>query len=85
MVVRITSVESADTSTIRVEGRLEKAGAAELLAECSSAERPLTIDLSGLLSADEAGIQALRSLRPNGAEMREASAYIQHLLEEVRS
>ncbi len=85
MVVRITSGKIADTSTIRVEGRLEKANVAELLAECSSAKRPLTFDLSGLLAADQAGIQALRSLRAEGAEIQGASAYIQHLLEEVKS
>jgi hypothetical protein len=44
----------------------------------------LHLDLSGLFSADRDGIQALRSLSENGAELHGASPYINQLLLEAR-
>ncbi len=78
--VRITTLTDGRTTTIRVEGRLDVAAVRDLQTECRSAGTPLRVDLSGLQSADAAGIEALRSLRAEGAELEDASPYIRQLL-----
>ena len=80
MTVRIMKTIEGGTTTIRVEGRLDTATVPDLQNECRSADPPLRLDLSGLLSADEDGIQALRSLAAQGAELFGASPYIRQLL-----
>ncbi len=68
------------TTTIRVEGHLEAETVSDLQNECRSADPPLRLDLSGLLSADTDGIQTLRSLSARGAELFGDSLYIRQLL-----
>ena len=80
--VRITSSTQGQTTTIRVEGRLEAVDVPDLHAECRPAGRQLRLDLSGLQSADPAGLDAIRSLGAEGAEMYGASPYVRQLLSE---
>lgn len=80
MVLRITVSTDSPTAKIRVEGRLEAAGVDDLRAQCRDAGMPLQLDLSGLRSADEVGIDAHKSLRAEGAGFRGASPHINQLL-----
>lgn len=82
MALRITTLTDAPTNEIRLEGRLEAIGVADLQESCRSAGLPLQLDLSGLWSADEVGIDALKSLRAKGVEFRGASPHICELLKD---
>ena len=82
MVQRVTVLTDEQITTVCVEGRLTGAGVPELRAACRSAGSPIRLDLSGLLSADKDGIDALRSLRAEGAELHGPSPYVSHLLNE---
>ncbi len=80
MAIRVTTTTDGISSTIRVEGRLDKTNLSELLNECRSAGSPLTLDLAGLMSVDSDGVETLRSLAAEGAELRRVSPYIRQLL-----
>ena len=79
---RLSLFNSGDEFLIRVEGSLSAEGAAALRRKCRSAENPIRLDLSGLKSADFDGIDALRSLAVEGAQLTGASPYVLRLLEE---
>ncbi len=79
MAIRITSTTDGASSTIRVEGRLDKGNVSELLRVCRSAGSPLTLDLTGLMGIDAEGVEALRTLAVE-AELRGLSTYIRQLL-----
>ncbi len=79
---RISSSTSENEVLIRVEGSLDGEGAGALRRECRSAGTRMRLDLSGLRSADPDGIEALRSLAAEGAELTGASPYVRRLLEE---
>ena len=60
---------------VRVAGKLKIAHVPELVAAC--ADQPLLeLDLSELISADTAGIEALRRMRANGATLVGTPGYI---------
>ena len=80
--IRITSLAEGGRTIIRVEGQLTAKDTSVLEAECRSGGFPQRLDLSGLLSAEKAGIEVLRSLQAEGAELHGASHYIRRLLEE---
>jgi hypothetical protein len=61
---------------VRVAGRLSVAHVPEMLEACTN-HVPLAIDLTDLVSADLAGIEALQRLRSNGASILGAPGYIQ--------
>ena len=61
---------------VRLAGRLSIAQVPELLGACAEG-RPLEIDLSELVSADVAGIEALRRMRSSGVTLVGAPGYIQ--------
>jgi hypothetical protein len=71
-------------SIIRVEGQLTAKDTSLLKAKYRSAGSPHRLDLSGLLSADEAGIELLRSLQAEGAELHGVSTFIRRRLEEEK-
>ena len=79
---RLSSSSSGDGALIRVEGALDAEGAAALRRECRSDGTTVRLDLSELRSADRDGIEALRSLAGEGAELTGASPYVQLLLEQ---
>ena len=78
MTIRITSLAEG----VRVEGQLSANDTSVMEAECRSVGFPLRLDLSGVLSADKAGIELLRTLQAKGAELYGASPYIRRLLGE---
>ena len=60
---------------MRVAGRLKLAHVPELLAACGDSPE-LELDLSDLISADMAGIEALRRMRTKGATLVGTPGYI---------
>ncbi|MGH9365636.1 MAG: hypothetical protein ACRD1B_10305 [Thermoanaerobaculia bacterium] len=81
MTLKISSEHKAENTVVRVEGRLEGEGVAELDRVCRGAARPLHLELGSLLSLDEVGVGLLRSLVASGATVTGASPYIRLLLE----
>ena len=77
MTLKITDEKTA----VRVEGRLEGEGVAELDHVCRAAARPLRLELNALLNVDEVGLGLLRSLIASGATVSGASPYIRLLLD----
>ena len=80
---RISTDTGQTATTVRIAGRLTGADLADLRALCESANFPLRLDLSGLRSADNDGIQALQALAEAGAQLHGASPYIRQLLIEA--
>ena len=72
--------QEAERRVVRLAGRLGEAQVPELLMACGQAG-PLLLDLSDLLSADAAGIEALQRVQARGAESISVPAYIQLQLE----
>ena len=69
-------VQEANRRLVRLAGRLSIAQVPELLGVCAEA-RPIDLDLTDLVSADAAGIEALQRLRDQGATLLGAPGYIQ--------
>ena len=68
--------QEADTRVIRLAGRLAFPQVPELLHACEGTSR-LQLDLKDLVSADPAGIDALRRIRARGADLLNVPGYIQ--------
>jgi len=85
MTLRITPAGSGPSATLKVDGRLTSEEVAELRHACDRVEGRLTLDLSGLQSADRQGVSALQELRTKGAELIGASPYLQLLLDRASS
>ena len=69
-------VEEPDRRVVKLAGRLGVAQVPELLEVCEAASS-LEIDLTDLISADMAGIEALQLLRSRGAALVGAPGYLQ--------
>jgi hypothetical protein len=69
-------VQEANRRLVRLAGRLSIAQVPELLGACAEA-LPIDLDLTDLVSADAAGIEALQRLRSQGATLLGAPGYIQ--------
>jgi hypothetical protein len=67
-------------TVLRLEGWLEGEAVAELERVAHDSAGPIRLDLSGLRSADVAGLKALRALRTTGASLVGASPYMGLLL-----
>ena len=78
---RIEVVEGTDGRTVLLAGRLMAAQVHELWGTCASIGRDVRVDLSDLLSADPVGVDALRRLRHNGAELVGVPKYFRRWLE----
>lgn len=79
MAVRITTIEQASGTTIRVDGRLQAVDVDELMREMSRAGDLVSIDLSDLKSADREAARFLRGLIAQGVVLHAATPYV-HLL-----
>ena len=74
---RIEVAVYADRTVVRVEGRLGGAQVPDLLQVCTGVSRSLlNMDLTDLLNADLAGVEALRQLRREGATLIGVSEYL---------
>ena len=65
---------------VRLAGRLSAAHVPELLGACAKGT-PVDVDLTDLVSADEAGIDALRRIRAAGATLVGVPMYLQMKLD----
>jgi hypothetical protein len=81
VICRIQVNQSPTTCTIRVAGRLTIAYVDHLVAECARASGATRIDLTDLLSADQASLIALRRLADSGAELAGIAQYLRFELE----
>lgn len=82
MEIRIDHIRSGPTTIIYIAGRLTKTSIVQLNKSCDSVEKPLVIDISSLLFADEEGIDAIRAILARGAAVRGASPFLTLLLED---
>jgi hypothetical protein len=69
-------VQETDRRVVRLAGRLCAAQVPELLRACAGAG-PLQLDLTDLVSADIAGVEALQRVRAKGATLLGVPGYIQ--------
>ena len=73
-------VQEPDRRLVRLAGRLSVAQVPELLETCAES-LPIELDLTDLVSADAAGIDALQRLRSKGARLVGAPGYLQMKLD----
>jgi len=69
-------IQQTDRRLVRLAGRLSVAQVPELLSACGEVF-PIELDLTELVSADAAGIEALQRLRGQGARLSSAPGYLQ--------
>ena len=77
--LRITKTHN-DATVVRVDGRLDDSNVQELEEACQTADRELRLDLSGLRTADAAGVKAILELGARGASITGESLYIKLLI-----
>jgi anti-anti-sigma regulatory factor len=71
-------------TVVHVEGRLATAGVRLLEELVQDSAGAVSLDLSNLMSADDAGIAVLRTLKGRGVRLTSVSPYIGLLLAEDR-
>jgi hypothetical protein len=69
-------VQEEDRRVLRLAGRLGEAQVPELLRACADAG-PLQLDLSDLVSADRAGLEAVQRIQARGVVLVGVPGYIQ--------
>ena len=77
---RITTVLEGDALVIHLAGRLSGDGLAELERLRRGASLRVVLDLTELLSADDASVATLRGLRRLGIVLRHLSPYMAMLI-----
>ena len=81
MTFRISTERCASVPTIlRVEGRLAGDAVDVLMDACMDIGQVITIDLSEVSYADDAGVRALGELRARGAVLQSPRPYLAMLL-----
>lgn len=85
--LKLTHLQDGPRLLIRIEGRLDADGRDDLLALLAAhdAEAGITLDLSGLRSADAGGRALLAELRDAGCTLTGASLYLNRLLGEIKT
>lgn len=81
---RIGVVTESGRRVVRVAGRLSAAHVPELLMVCAGGD-VLELDLSDLVSADPAAIEALQRVRSNGATLVGTPGYIRLKMDSTAS
>ena len=77
----IESIGAAgDAVVIRVAGRLTGDAVTHLTQVGKSADGGVVLDLSKLMFADDAGVEVIRTLQKDGAEISGASSFIRLLI-----
>jgi ABC-type transporter Mla MlaB component len=84
MAFRVTGTEGEGGGVLRIDGHLDRDSLAELECACEIAQRPITLDLSGLRLADEAALEALVRLERTGTRLIGASQYLELRLASCR-
>ena len=81
MDMRIDIETKGPVEVVQVSGRLVEYFIQQLNNVCEPMEGNFVLDLSGLVFADDAGIDVIRSLREKGADIRGASSFIKLLID----
>jgi hypothetical protein len=84
MEIHLTVTVSDTGTVIHADGRLSRLGVAELEGVIRMATAPLILDLTNLLSADDAGVAVLRSLSDKDVRLVGVSPYMTLLLKSER-
>jgi anti-anti-sigma regulatory factor len=77
---RLRVNQEGDVTVVHVDGRLAVHGVRELERTVRETTEVVILDLSDLLSVDDAGVAALRLLRGLGVRLRGTSPYVSLLL-----
>src|SRR5262245_24882307 len=85
MELRVTVRQRARSTVVQVDGRLTASHLHELEQLVAAVVGPAVIDLSNLLSADDAGVATLRSLAGRGVSLVGATPYVSLLLADERA
>lgn len=80
MGIRIDHIPYGAKHVVRISGRLTRHSVVQLEKACQPIEAHCVVDLSGLLYADEEGVNAIRALIQSGVQIRGASPFIVLLL-----
>jgi len=80
MDLRLTVSPEDGATVVHVDGRLSAHGVGDLESTVAGAAGPVVLDLSNLLSVDDAAVAALRSLTGRGVQLRGTSPYVSLLL-----
>ena len=80
MTFRISTERAGVPTIIRVAGRLTGDAVDVLMAACADIGPVITIDLSEVYYADDAGVSALTDLRARGAVLQSPRPYLALLL-----
>ena len=80
MEIRIDIESEGPDVVLHVAGRLAGAAITQLTDACEPIEGHYVLDLSKLMFADDAGAEAIRTIRERGADIRGASSFIKLLI-----
>ena len=80
MDIRIDIESEGPDVVLHVAGRLTGSAITQLSDVCEPIEGRYVLDLSKLMFADDAGAEAIRTLREGGADIRGASSFINLLI-----
>ena len=80
MEIRIDIESEGPDVVLHVAGRLAGDVITQLTDVCESMEGHYVLDLSKLMFADDAGAEAIRTIRERGADIRGASSFIKLLI-----
>ena len=80
MEIRIDIESEGPDVVLHVAGRLTGLAITQLSKACEPMEGHFVLELSKLKFADDAGAEAIRTLREKGAEIRGASYFIKMLI-----
>ena len=81
MGIRIDIESEGHDVVFHVAGRLAGPAITQLEDACEPIEGHYVLDLSKLMFADDAGAEAIRTLREGGADIRGASSFIKLLID----
>jgi len=80
MTIRIDVNSEGDEVVVCLAGRLSEDATKELIDTCDHIKGGFVLDLSSLLFADDAGIDAIRTISDQENKIRGASQFIQLLI-----
>ncbi len=78
---RVDFIEDGENVIMRIAGRLKGDSVDVLAGELPSMRRPSRVDLRDLLFADARGVELIRQLRADGAELEEVPQLLSLQLE----
>ncbi len=82
MECRIELKSEAPRAVMTISGRLAGEAIEQLRGVRRSIEGAVTLDLAGLVWADDEGVEAIRAMSPERYEIRNASPFVQLLLQD---